>query len=307
MYYSVGEDKPSLVCSATDVEDGIVDCWHESGDINMDVPGSYEVVYMAMDSDGNVATLIVTYIVKASGSSGGTVEPSIDIIEFYSSTDNLQGEALKDVLYSIVRNGFVPVSYGDSRYKLQVTDVDPNDSSRVINIYSRESVPGAWDNGATWNREHVWPNAKLGVKRVDNSNKNIASDLHNLRASDVSLNTKKSDRPFSAGSGEAAINADGGFYPGDEDKGDVARILFYMIVMYPNLTLIDDLAALMDRIHNYEPEGAHMGMLQVLLDWHIDDPVDDFERYRNNMIYMIQKNRNPFIDKPELVSRLFVN
>ncbi len=49
------------------------------------------------------------------------------------------------------------------------------------------------------------------------------------------------------------------------------------------------------------PEGARMGQLTLLLKWHKEDPVDDFERNRNEVIYEAQGNRNPFIDKPEYV------
>jgi hypothetical protein len=48
-----------------------------------------------------------------------------------------------------------------------------------------------------------------------------------------------------------------------------------------------------------------MAMLNTLLQWHIDDPVDDFERNRNDVIYGYQNNRNPFIDYPEFVGMIF--
>ena len=47
------------------------------------------------------------------------------------------------------------------------------------------------------------------------------------------------------------------------------------------------------------------GLLDVLLEWHYDDPVDEFEIYRNNVIYMYQGNRNPFIDHPEYAGIIF--
>ena len=56
---------------------------------------------------------------------------------------------------------------------------------------------------------------------------------------------------------------------------------------------------------NYEPSGTTFGLLDVLITWHHEDPVDMFEINRNNVIYQYQGNRNPFIDKPEYVTRLF--
>ena len=73
--------------------------------------------------------------------------------------------------------------------------------------------------------------------------------------------------------------------------------------MYPELTLDD--VGLDNEGNTYTPEGAIMGKLSVLLNWHKEDPVDDFERNRNEVIYGYQRNRNPFIDHPEFVHYIF--
>ena len=52
---------------------------------------------------------------------------------------------------------------------------------------------------------------------------------------------------------------------------------------------------------------AYMGMLSVLLQWHEQDPVDDVERDRNDVVFIFQDNRNPFIDNPAWVECLFLN
>ncbi|MFW5895070.1 MAG: endonuclease, partial [Bacillota bacterium] len=67
-----------------------------------------------------------------------------------------------------------------------------------------------------------------------------------------------------------------------------ARMLFYMDARYDNLSLSDN------------PGGTEMGYLSELLQWHYEDPVDDFERNRNEVIHSHQGNRNPFIDHPHL-------
>ena len=77
-----------------------------------------------------------------------------------------------------------------------------------------------------------------------------------------------------------------GWYPGDEHVGDVARIVLYM------------------HIRQSIPLNR-VGNLQMFLRWHELDPVNAFEESRNDKIFSIQKNRNPFIDHPELVELYF--
>jgi endonuclease I len=68
-----------------------------------------------------------------------------------------------------------------------------------------------------------------------------------------------------------------------------------------NLTLVDYIPA-----DNGTNEPIH-AKLSVLLEWHDIDPVDDFERNRNEVIYSYQENRNPFIDHPEFVASIWDN
>jgi len=148
---------------------------------------------------------------------------------------------------------------------------------------------------------------------VNNNSKNQGSDLHNLRAI-TSINQTRSNRYFADGSGEATTVGTQGFYPGDEHKGDVARILFYMMIKYDFLSLTNDVSLLENNSDtNYTLDGAYAGILDLLVQWHKEDPVDKFEVERNEFIYSgiavdnngneiaPQGNRNPFIDKPELV------
>ena len=87
-------------------------------------------------------------------------------------------------------------------------------------------------------------------------------------------------------------------------KGDIARILFYMDVRYeggynePDLTLVE----FSDTYPNPE-----IGNLETLLEWHLLDPVDSFELNRNKVIFSWQGNRNPFIDHPEYVARIWAD
>ncbi|MFA6648187.1 MAG: endonuclease [Candidatus Izemoplasmatales bacterium] len=207
---------------------------------------------------------------------------------YYLSASGLAGNALFLELREIINEGFSPVSYGESRYILDETDKDPNNPNNIILVYLGTSISGKWDAGATWNREHVWPQSLLGLS-VDNPDKNMGSDLQNLKPANPSENTSRSNRYYDN------ISVGGLSYePRDEVKGDLARILLYMWTMYDVLELVD-----------YDPNTYQMALLSVLLQWHEIDPVDDFERNRNEVIYSYQKNRNPYIDYPEFVDLIW--
>ncbi|MCU0104626.1 endonuclease [Acholeplasma vituli] len=223
---------------------------------------------------------------------------------YYSQANSLQGESLKDTLHTILNTGFTPTTYGEARQILGVADALIDDPSLVYTIYSSATVTSTWDGGDSWTREHVWPNSRLGLERVENHQRNQASVLHNLRAIVQSVNASRSDRYFTAGSGLNQTTTEDGYYPGDEHKGDVARILFYMATMYDFLQLADEG---FDVGETYTMDRVTMGKLSVLLDWHKEDPVDAFETKRNQVIYEAQGNRNPYIDKPEYVHLIWEN
>lgn len=206
---------------------------------------------------------------------------------YYEGIDGLYGDDLFLELNEIVNDGVTMQSYGDARYILNISDRDPDNSNNVILVYTNLSVDGTWDSGATWNREHVWPQSLLGVS-TSNSSRHEGADLHNLKPSDTRENSSRGNKyydDFMSGSS---------YEPRDEVKGDVARILFYMVVMYDHLELV-----------SRTPGTYQMAMFDVLLEWHDDDPVDDFERNRNDVIATYQNNRNPFIDHPELVGKIW--
>jgi endonuclease I len=123
---------------------------------------------------------------------------------------------------------------------------------------------------------------------VENYSVNVGSDLHNLKPANPSENSSRSNDYFDN------IDGPGTYEPPEEVKGDIARILFYMIVMYDYLNLVDEV-----------PDVYEMALLGVLLSWHESDPVDDFEENRNDVIYSYQFNRNPFIDYPHFVEMIF--
>jgi len=228
--------------------------------------------------------------------------------DYYYQANNLIGFELMNQLHQIINQDVSLKTYDEVRFILEQTDRSMEDATKLLNIYDSSLVPAGWDGGITWNREHVWPNSRLGMDRVLSYQRNQATDLHNLRAATPSVNSSRSDRFYADGRGANSITANGGYYPGDDHKGDVARIILYMAVMYKDiLTLTNNLDLLLDESDHYTLNGARMGLLNHLLDWHKEDPVDDFERQRNNVIYTYQNNRNPFIDKPEYVHLIWEN
>ncbi len=229
----------------------------------------------------------------------------------YYSTATGTGATLKQQLNNII-DGHVMVSYDNARFALQVTDEDPGDPNRLILVYNRVSlntsninpggpIPG-W-NGTSWNREHTWPDSRLG------SNGAPRSDLFNLRPSDNGVNGDRASTDFGGAFGQTfGEKTDGGtvWFPGDADAGMIARQQFYMDVRYDGA----DAGTIDLQLVNGNPADSSttLGNLSRMIEWHYAAPPDSFERRRNQIIYDdYQGNRNPFIDRPEYAWSIFVN
>ena len=237
--------------------------------------------------------------------------------EYYAAAAGLEGEELKAVLHEIIKN-HREFSYGSVWDILKKTDVDPQDPKKVIGLYSGFSMDAEaqYDDGRGWNREHVWAKSRGDF----GTSKGAGTDVHHVRVEDVSTNSARNNRAFDEcdtqyvdisgnynGKTKSYTCSEWAWEPRDEVKGDVARMMFYMVVRYegednePDLEFVDEI---MDK-ESIEP--VH-GRLSTLLEWHDQDPVDDYERYRNNIIYeKYQRNRNPFIDHPEYVAKIWEN
>jgi len=172
---------------------------------------------------------------------------------------------------------------------LKVLDRDPAASNKVRLIYGESAIDtdrtiNRYEDG--WNREHLWPRS-YGVGKWGPD----FSDLHCLRASGGLENAARGNEPF------------GRFMPPASVRGDIARCMFYMAVRYDGLQEgTEDL-----ELTNCPCSARFaMGHLGTLLQWHAEDPVDDVEAARNARICGdYQHNRNPFVDHPELVGRLW--
>lgn len=234
---------------------------------------------------------------------------------YYSSISNQTGTALQTQLRTIVNTGVTGVNYGNARFSAGVTDADPSTGGNIHLMYTRASVPATWDGGSTWNREHIWPDSRLGPGANDPSNTytGIASDQFNLRPCNPGVNTSHLNRNYGTPTSSGGYGTQSGnyWYPGNTDAGDVARSAFYMATRWSHLSLVNG---------NPGANISQMGDLNALLHYHYKDVPDTFERRRNHAIYGLaganspaiansfkQSNRNPFVDRPEYAWSVYAN
>lgn len=223
---------------------------------------------------------------------------------YYSSATG-SGATLKSQLTSAMSAGHRQGNYGDLRYSAAITDRDPNNSNNILLVYNRASVPATWNNGSTWNREHLWPQS-LQPGEASNSTRGALADPHALRPADPGINSSRGNKPFGSDTTTGTHRSLGTYYfPGDADKGDIARSMFYMDTRWASSGL-----SLTDNV----PSSNQMGDLSSMLAWHYLDPPDDFERRRNHVIYSqslnptyYTNNRNAYIDHPEFVWSIYVD
>ncbi|MEL6535577.1 MAG: endonuclease, partial [Bacteroidota bacterium] len=238
---------------------------------------------------------------------------------YYTSAEGLSGNALKAALNDII-SGHTEFPYSASTTDtwdiLKETDRDPNNPNNVIGIYSGFSMdgPAEYNSGNGWNREHTWAKSRGDF----GTTLGAGTDVHHLRAADISTNSARNNRnfgeattPYVDGSGQYS-GATGSFTssseyvwePRAEVKGDIARMIFYMATRYEGENGEVDLELTETLLSNTDKSPLH-ARLSVLLAWHVEDPVDQQERDRNDVIYSYQNNRNPFIDRPEFVEAIW--
>ena len=239
--------------------------------------------------------------------------------EYYASAAGKSGSELRKSLNEII-DSHVTFPYTSSNKDtwdiLKEADADPEDNKNVILVYARYKINGdqEYNDGTGWSREHVWAKSRGDFGNAIGT----GTDVHNLKPSDISINSSRGNKDFDDGgslvidnspaqgyNGSTACKTDGSTWePPDEVKGDIARIMFYMAVRYegnngePDLELVED-------VFNVTSKLPKHGVLSSLIKWHKNDPVDDFEKRRNEVIYSYQKNRNPFIDHPEFVDSIW--
>jgi endonuclease I len=251
---------------------------------------------------------IISYIVIGAQMLFGQIPPG-----YYDNAIGREGAALHQALHVIIDN-HTSISYTELWTAFQQTDAKPN--GKVWDMYS--DVPSgnpAYEfsfssdqcgnysgEGDCYNREHSFPESWYNDMGAP-----MKSDLFHLYPTDGYVNGRRSNHPMGEVGSVTWQSTNGSkvgtsnypnysgftvFEPIDEYKGDFARSFFYIATRYYG----------QDNgwSENEMFDGANIkeAAIFMLLDWHETDPVSDKEINRNNQVYLIQGNRNPFIDHP---------
>lgn len=229
---------------------------------------------------------------------------------YYNSLDGLADIALRQALQDIIANPNVvrAQTYADVIDILKEADQNPLNSNQVWLVYTEQGrakldLQTGSNNNGKWNREHTFPRSRGGFNDIEaddiadgidvfwttkaDSLRHGNSDAHALRAADGPENSARGNQHYGQYIGPVANQ--GSFY------GDVARSVLYMEIRYNGLEVVN----------GFPDVTGQLGDLNTLLDWHRNDPPDDFEMNRNNVVYTWQFNRNPFIDQPDLVEYIW--
>jgi len=260
---------------------------------------------------------------------------------YYAGTDGLTGYALKTKLHEIISEKVINWNYDDLKTLYGQTDMDKyydydaNNTTYLLDIYSNNPtgttayhytlaniIGSASAEGLGWNREHMMPQSSF------NSNYPMYSDMMFIIPTDARINQLRSNYPygkagstvyytFTNGSKQASNGTPNATYTGrvyepvDEFKGDVARSLLYYVVRYEgklgsfNYSTNADPTKDQNPLDGTEEKAYENWYIAMLLSWNQQDPVSQREIDRNNAVYAIQKNRNPFIDHPEWVNLIW--
>ena len=232
---------------------------------------------------------------------------------YYASADGKKGEALRSQLQTIISSNYNSISYSGLEPYYEQTDFRADGtlwdmySTCIFTMEDANKPQKKVCDG--WNKEHAVPQSWFAKVTP------MKSDLFHVYPTDARVNNFRGNYPYGETSVTANVDNDshalghvgasnfGGYTgkvyePDDEYKGDFARTYFYMATRY------------MDKDFTKNNEGQVMFTngadltpyaVSLLLKWHRQDPVSQKEIDRNNAVYGIQRNRNPFIDYPYLV------
>jgi len=271
----------------------------------------------------HVYTSFLTLTLLALSTSSVYAQGPNDSGTYYAAADGKKGAALKTslcgVIYDRNEGGDLNTAYKALWTHFKTTDAKPN--GKVWDMYSnkREMTFGTDQDtgsgsqeGQYYNREHSMPNSWFGGKVMP-----MYTDLFHMYPTDKVVNNKRGNNPFGETAnpswksandfsklGPCSVEGYSGvvFEPNDEYKGDFARTYFYMVTCYeeklPNW--YTSYAESQPTLDGNTYPGLSDWQLKMLMKWAKNDPVSEKETNRNNAVFGIQNNRNPFIDYPGL-------
>ncbi len=257
---------------------------------------------------------------------------------YYDGTDGLTGYTLKTKLKSIINNGAVDRGYDALMDAYKIGDLDKyyeNDNT-ILDIYSENPngadpynfIPGQKTCGNytyesdCYNREHLFPQGFF------NSKYPMRSDYFHIYPTDGKVNGFRNNYPFGTvgtlsnppatisnptknGSKLGTSNFPGYngtvFEPIDEFKGDIARALLYFVTRYEDKLQTFDYNDSNNPQDGSKDRAFDQWYINLLLKWNSDDPVSQKELDRNDYGYIYQKNRNPYVDHPEFVNKIWTS
>lgn len=220
-------------------------------------------------------------------------------LTYYNSTENLTEEALKTALKTRLGQGYTQLSYNAARNEM-FDDFDNkrfNGQGATTNtiecVYTGYNKTGyssrsdAQNTSPQFNTEHTFPQGFF------NQSLPMRSDIHHLFPTTNNSNSQRGNKPFGVVTNGTAVTLGGGsfynnntFEPRNEQKGKTARAMMYFVI-------------------RYQDYSNHFSSQQnILKTWHNTYPVDSIETQRNNDIFTVQNNRNPFVDYPQLEERI---
>jgi endonuclease I len=214
---------------------------------------------------------------------------------YYQSTRNLSEQSLKEALHTRLGQGYQGLSYSAARDEMfmQIDNQRVNGQGASVNtlegvytgftLTSYSNRSNAQNQGI--NTEHTWPQSLF------NQDLPMRSDLFHLFPTQQNANGQRANFPFGTVSNptwqQGGSKLGGGvFEPRDQQKGPTARAMMYFVLRYQNYS-------------NYLN-----GQEAILRQWHTQYPPDQVEQVRNQAIFQLQNNRNPFIDYPQLIERI---
>jgi len=241
---------------------------------------------------------------------------------YYSSAEGKNNATLRSAIQTIITTGHVVTSYTPGLWNAYATtDINPA-TGKIWDMYSNCLFTLSVDQnkGTTgaectnYNREHTVPNSWWGGTQTVPQ----YSDVIHLVPTDSYVNAQRGNDPYGEVSIATYTSGNGSklgasgiaeysgevFEPINEYKGDFARIYFYIATRYANecgaWTLGQGTS-----VFGSPTLGLSTYAINLFLKWSRQDPVSIKETSRNNAVYGVQHNRNPFVDHPELAEYIW--